>query len=247
MEYALDGLSGIRMLKDAVNDQDDFDIVLLDWKMPDMDGIETAKEIRKDLPPETLIIILTAYDYSNIEEEALKAGVDGFISKPFFIANLQKTIENLDKPEVIEEKEVISLEGLNILAAEDNELNAEILTEILHLNGAEVTIEPNGLDLVNKFKKAEVNKYDLILMDIQMPVMDGNTAAYEIRKLVNDSSLSLDKREESKNIPIIAMTANAFTDDVQKAFEAGMNAHIAKPLDIKVLKETINNLKKSGE
>jgi len=253
MEYALSGEMSIHMLTNAAAEEDDFDVVLLDWKMPGMDGVETARAIRRVLPPEVLIIILTAYDYSAIEEEARAAGVDGFMSKPFFIQSFEKAIQDTGRigeeteeaSEEHEEREAASADiaGLNILAAEDNELNAEILVEVMRLNGAEVTVEPNGEEVVKRFAHAAAGEFDLILMDVQMPVMNGYEATRAIRAIAGDTEFAEDKRREAAAIPIIAMTANAFSDDVQQALLSGMNAHVAKPLDVASLRKTIAGLR----
>jgi len=292
MAYALDGATSVAMLEDAHEECDDFNMVLLDWQMPVMDGVETARRIREKLPPDVLIIILTAYDYSSIEAEALAAGVDGFMSKPFFLQGLERTVLDIQLARSlsavgarasnagveplsdegqesvntglfaasndgaatmneggkaaemgVHEKEELNLEGLNILAAEDNDLNAEILKEILQLNGAKVTIEPDGEKIVMAFRNAAPGAYDLILMDIQMPVMNGYEAASAIRSLAEAATLDEAKKAEAKNIPIIAMTANAFTDDVQHALASGMNAHIAKPLDFEKLKKILAEMR----
>ena len=261
MEYALSGADGLVMLERAHAQTDDFGIVLLDWKMPGMDGVQTARQIRKNLPPEVLIIILTAYDYSEIEEEARAAGVDGFMSKPFFVGALKSAVKGVDS---YEEKEAsaevtvevsdqkaktdTSLSGLNILAAEDNELNAEILSEILRINGAAVTVEPDGKRAVDRFMSSEPGTYDLLLLDIQMPVMNGYEAARAIRRACRDEKedISEEKCAEAETIPIIAMTANAFADDIQNALAAGMDAHVAKPIDIEVFKKTIANVSKKA-
>jgi len=252
LEYALSGEAGVRMLESAHGKQDDFDVVLLDWKMPGMDGVETARQIRATLPPEVLIIILTAYDYSSIEEEAKAAGVDGFVQKPFFIQGFEQAVRDSDTFREMKSASIeidsgvaeveYSLEGLKILAAEDNELNAEILREILKMNGADVVIEPDGQKAFENFKNSPVGTYDLILMDIQMPVMNGYEAAEAIRDLSEDEETGGDKRAEAGNIAIVAMTANAFADDIQNALNAGMNAHIAKPIDISVFKRTIGKM-----
>ena len=238
-ELALDGETAISMLEDARGSGDDFDIVLLDWIMPGMDGVDCARRIRQFLPPEVLIVILTAYDYSVIEEEALAAGVDGFIPKPFFVSGLRYAIEQIqagkgeapvqaekDDDEAVES----ALEGLNILAAEDNMLNAELLREVLKSCGATVDIEPDGKAAVERFTASDEGTYDLVLMDIQMPVMDGHEASRQIRAL---------DRADAHEVPIVAMTANAFVEDVQRALDAGMDAHVPKPLDIELLKRTV--------
>ena len=253
MDYALDGATSVKMLEDAHNAFDDYHIVLLDWKMPGMDGVDTARAIRRKLPPDVLIIILTAYDYSEIEAEARAAGVDGFMTKPFFMQGLERVVRETknytDEEDVTphethheEEDAGANLSGLNVLAAEDNELNAEILIDLMDLHDITVTVEENGQDVLHHFRNAAPHTYDLILMDIQMPVMNGYDATRAIRALADDESLSDEKRAEARDIPIIAMTANAFSDDVQNALEAGMNAHVAKPLDIDVLKKTLNKI-----
>lgn len=256
MEYALDGRTSVDMLSTAHDEKDDFDIVLLDWQMPGMDGIETAREIRKILPPDVLIIILTAYDYSEIEVEARKAGVDGFMSKPFFTQELARAIMGTERyaedtgaevdievqQESDDELPEDSMAGLSVLAAEDNELNAEILTELMNIAGATVTVVPDGGAAVERFMTSEVGEFDIILMDVQMPVMNGYEATRAIRALAEDVSLSTEKIEEALSIPIIAMTANAFSDDVQNSIESGMNAHVSKPLDMKVMRRTIHEV-----
>jgi len=256
--YALDGATSVRMLSEAAEEKDDYDIVLLDWKMPGMDGVETARAIRQTLPDDVLIIILTAYDYSAIEDEARKAGVDGFISKPFFVQSLERAIEESGRlGEEAQQREAVQaavededadITGMNILAAEDNELNAEILTEIMKMNGVTVTIAPNGREVCKVFADAPENFYDLILMDVQMPEMNGYEATMAIRAMADEEGkeLSEEKRKEAKQIPIIAMTANAFSDDVQHALDAGMNAHVAKPVDVETLKKTISRIRKTG-
>jgi|GEM_PF-340898 len=243
MEYALSGQNAIDKLKKAVEDMDEFHLVLLDWKMPDMDGVETTRAIRKFLPEDTLIIILTAYDYSEIEEEARAAGVNGFMTKPFFAYGLEQAVLS-GKPSLTASSEKSDhvpsdIEGLSILAAEDNEMNAEILKELLTMNGADLVIEENGRRVVKAFRESEVGTYDCILMDIRMPVMNGYNASRAIRALANQEGIDPDKQKEAREIPIIAMTANAFSTDVKQSFEAGMNGHVAKPLDMQVLTNAI--------
>lgn len=252
LDTAQGGEEALVMLVSAHEAERDYNIVLLDWKMPGMDGIETARRIRLELPADIHIIILTAYDYGVIEDEARAAGVDGFLQKPFFASGLQRLLDDLevddedmrltdtgktmtDKGDVTEN----SLDGLNILAAEDNALNAEVLTEILKANGACTTIAADGGKLLEQFLNSEAGTYDLILMDVQMPVMNGYETIEAVRKLGNDASVASEKRKEAAGIPIVAMTADAFNEDVQKALLSGMNAHIAKPLDIDVFKATL--------
>ncbi|MBR0125856.1 MAG: response regulator [Treponema sp.] len=216
-----------------------FDIVLLDLLMPDIDGLETARRIRKMLPPGILIFLFTSYDFSQVEKDAKAAGVDGFIPKPFFMTALKAAITKIEEERNAkdEQKEESVLSGLNFLAAEDNKINSELLAEILSVNGAKVKITENGKELVEAFKSSAPGSYDMILTDIQMPVMNGYDAARAIRNLGDDVTLSDEKRREARNIPLVAMTANAFNEDVQNALRAGMNAHTAKPLSIENFKK----------
>ncbi|MBR3550325.1 MAG: response regulator [Treponema sp.] len=232
-----------------------FDMVLLDLLMPDIDGLETARRIRAALPPGILIFLFTSYDFSQIEKDARAAGVDGFIPKPFFMTALKAAITKIeeernakepsaDKGAKDEQKEESVLSGLNFLAAEDNKINSELLAEILSVNGAKVKITENGKELVEAFKSSAPGSYDMILTDIQMPVMNGYDAARAIRNLGDDVTLSDEKRREARNIPLVAMTANAFNEDVQNALRAGMNAHTAKPLSIENFKKVTKKLLK---
>jgi len=251
VESALGGSEALAMLEEAREGGDDFDIVVLDWVMPEMDGLETARRIRESLRDDVVIIILTAFDYDAIEAEAREVGVDGFMGKPFFTSALQSAIGALGgrfadaaegtggEGDPSQDERSVSLEGLSFLAAEDNALNAEILSEILATNGAEVKVVPDGGEVVTAFRGAPAGAYDAILMDIQMPVMDGYEATREIRGVATEESEAAEKRDEAAHIPIVAMTANAFSEDVQHALAAGMDAHVAKPLDVDVLKRTI--------
>ena len=203
-----------------------YHIVLLDWKMPDMDGLQTMKEIRKQVGDQIPILIISAYDWSDIEDEALAAGASGFISKPLFKSNLflglsrfmlDETEENVQK-----EQKQKSFIGKRILLAEDNDLNWEIAEDILSEAGFELERAENGQICVDMFQKSELGYYDIILMDIRMPVMNGYDAAKTIRAL----------QRKDINLPIIAMTADAFSDDIQRALESGMNEHVSKPIDV---------------
>ncbi|MBR5508576.1 MAG: response regulator [Lachnospiraceae bacterium] len=211
-----------------------YDLVVLDYKMPGITGVEIAHHIEDALGADAPDMVLFAYDWSEIEEEAMAAGISGFLPKPFFISNFRSLIRTMKghESEEISENE-ISLSGLRFLAAEDNELNAEILQELLDIEGASCELAENGEMAVEMFRKSEPGYYDLILMDVQMPVMDGYTAAKMIRAC---------DHADAKNIPIAAMTANAFEEDVRRALNAGMNAHIAKPVDMNLLKETVMEL-----
>ena len=232
-----------------------FDIVLLDLLMPDIDGLETARRIREMLPPGILIFLFTSYDFSQVEKDAKAAGVDGFLPKPFFMTTLKAAITKIeeernakgpsaDKGAKDEQKEESVLSGISFLAAEDNKINSELLMEILNVNGAKVKIVVNGKELLEEFKSSAPGSYDMILTDIQMPVMNGYDAARAIRNLGDDVTLSDEQRREARNIPLVAMTANAFNEDVQNALRAGMNAHTAKPLSIENFKKVTKKLLK---
>lgn len=228
-DWSLDGRSAVEMVEKHHEKHDDYQLVLIDWKMPDMDGIQTTREIRKHLGADVPILIISAYDWSDIEEEALEAGAHGFISKPLFKTSLYTGLrrfadEGADTQEH-QEEHVQDFSGKRILLAEDNDLNWEIAYEILSSAGFELERAENGKICVEKFEKSEEGAYDLILMDIRMPVMDGYEAAKAIRAL---------ERSDAK-LPIIAMTADAFSEDIQRCLDCGMNAHIAKPIDVKKL------------
>lgn len=226
-EWALSGKMAIEMVKKRHQEDNDYQIVLLDWKMPDMDGLETMREIRKQVGDNIPILIISAYDWSDIEEEALKAGASGFISKPLFKSNLYLGLSSFmlekDTEELNQKEKEQSFTGKRILLAEDNDLNWEIAEDILSEAGFELERAENGQICVEKFKNSEVGYYDVILMDIRMPVMSGYDAAKEIRAM---------KERADVNLPIIAMTADAFSEDIQHSLECGMNEHISKPIDV---------------
>ena len=233
IEYALRGQEAVRMAERAREEGRGFDFVLIDWQMPDMDGIETASHIRKIVSSQVPIMILTAYDIERLEEEGIRAGVDGFLQKPFFLSNFKMVVNHLkvrNNPEQAPEERDDVLKGMNILAAEDIELNAEILMELLKMAGADCDWACNGQEALEKFEKSAPGQYDMILMDVQMPVMDGYEATSAIRNC---------SHPQAGTVPIIAMTANAFSEDVKKALDAGMNAHLAKPIDMERLKEVV--------
>lgn len=231
-DWALGGREALRMIEECYKKHNDYQVVLLDWKMPDMDGLQTTKEIRKIVGDDIPIFIISAYDWSDIEEEARAAGIKGFISKPLFKSNLylglSRYLEDTEEAEEVKQ-ETHDFTGCKILLAEDNELNWEIAEDILTEAGFKVEWAENGKICVEKFKQSEVGFYDLILMDIRMPVMTGYEAAKEIRALSRSDA----------DLPIIAMTADAFAEDIQKSLESGMNEHIAKPIDIGKLMKTL--------
>ncbi len=197
--------------------------------MPDMNGIETVRRIRREVGDEAPIIILSAYDWADIEDEAKEAGVTDFISKPLFPSDLRRVLMKACGELVDEEPELEidkKFSNIRLLLVEDNELNLEIAQEILQDNGFTVELAHNGEEAVEAVKNAEPEHYDAVLMDIQMPVMDGYEATRLIRGL-DDSARA--------NVPIIAMTANAFEEDRQNAEKAGMNGHVSKPIDVNIL------------
>lgn len=232
-EWALDGHKAVEMVEKRHQESRDYEIVLLDWKMPGMDGLETAREIRKHLGDNVPILIISAYDWSDIEEEAREAGAHGFISKPLFKSNLYLGLNRYMNGEIEQKQEVIKQEeefvGKRILLAEDNDLNWEIAEDILSEEGFELERAENGKICVEMFEAAEVGYYDLVLMDIRMPVMTG----YEATKLIRAES------RPDAGLPIIAMTADAFSDDIQHCMECGMDAHVAKPIDVDRLRQIL--------
>lgn len=233
MQLATEGRTAVAMAERAVRDGRCFDLILLDWKMPEMDGIETARRIRRVVPKHIPIMILTAYDWSEIEEEAREAGIDGFLPKPFFMTNFKQTVEHIAEEggsQTGEEQTESSLAGKHFLAAEDNEINAEILAELLGTMGATMELARNGEEAVELFEQSEPGHFDAVFMDVQMPVMDGYEATRRIRR---------SGHPEAESMVIIAMTANAFAEDVQAALAAGMDAHTAKPVDMGALERVL--------
>ncbi len=220
----------------AKEQEDVYAVYIIDWLMPDMNGIEVTRRIRGMIGDETPVILLTAYDWSDIEEEAKEAGVTTFCSKPVFLSELRKVLESpylICGTEDADSEPGFSFEGKRILLVEDNELNQEIAVEILTETGFEVDVADDGAGAVKKLSEEAPDRYDLVLMDIQMPVMNGYEATRRIRK-AKDPQLS--------HIPIIAMTANAFDEDRRAALDAGMNGHIAKPIDIPKFLELLQEI-----
>ena len=221
----------------AVSDCKDYRVVILDWKMPDMDGIEAARQIRAKLGDEVPILMISAYDWSDIEDEAKAVGINGFISKPLFRSKLYNKLNELlgnEKAQSEQDDEASDIAGMKILVAEDNDVNWEIISMLLEMHGVETERAENGQLAVERIGKAHQGDFDLIFMDIQMPVMNGIEATKAIRKL-NDPWAS--------GIPIIAMTADAFSENVAECMAAGMNGHIAKPVDMKVVLKEIKRIK----
>ena len=237
-EWTLSGKEAVLRTRQAVMRRDNYSVYIIDWLMPDLNGIEVARRIRKETGEDVPIIVLTAYDLSDIEDEARDAGVTAFCSKPLFMSELRTCLNSIvstDKdPQSREEQQTQSKHHSGrILLAEDNELNQEIAAAILTEAGFTVEIASNGQLAVDMLSASEPGYYQLILMDVQMPVMDGYTATRTIRALPN---------RQLASIPILAMTANAFEEDRRDALQAGMNGHIAKPINIKKLLSTLDQI-----
>ena len=234
-KWVQSGAEAVNEVKKLHDINEYYDVCLIDLKMPGMDGVETAEKIRSVVGHDTLIIIITAYDYAGIEAKAREAGVNSFLSKPFFASSLYNTLLEVtgsknEMPKVEAKTNAYDFSGHRLLLAEDNPLNLEIAVEILKMTGAEVESAVDGNQTLECFLKSEKGYYDAILMDIQMPIMDG----YESARAIRSSS-----HPQAETIPIIAMTANAFDEDVAAALESGMDAHIAKPVDADVLYKTL--------
>ena len=223
-DWTLDAESALEMVEKRRSDP--YQVILLDWKLPGMDGITTARELRHRYGNDIPILLISAYDWSEIEEDAKAAGVTGFISKPLFKSTLfyglKSFTETMEAPGG--KKEEPALAGRRVLLAEDNDLNWEIAEELLSAEGLELEWAENGQICVDMFRASQPGYYDAILMDLRMPVMTGYEATEAIRKL---------DRPDAGTIPIIAMTADAFAEDVKKCLDAGMNAHVAKPIDVR--------------
>ncbi len=235
-EWTLSGKEAVLRTRQAVSRGAGYSVYIVDWMLPDMNGVEVTRRIRKETGEDTPIIVLTAYDWADIEEEAREAGVTAFCSKPLFLSELRSclnSIVNTSDEDEREEDKGVSFEAGRILLAEDNELNQEIAVEILGDAGFTTEVAPNGRIAVDMLKKSRPGYYQVVLMDVQMPVMNGYEAVKEIRKLENKKLAS---------IPVLAMTANAFEEDKQEALRCGMNDHIAKPIDVKVLFETLKKV-----
>lgn len=235
VHWVLSGEEAVRRVLAMRDSDDNYDVCFIDWKMPGMDGAETARRIREKVGPDTLIIIISAYDWAPIEQEARKAGVDAFIAKPFFASTLYNTLLSATHrlvqsgsatPPPAPDKQQHNFTGKHILLVEDNEFNREVAQEFLEMTGATVACAVNGKEALEMFTGSAPGTYDIILMDVQMPVMDGYAATRAIRA---------SDHPEAKRVPILAMTANAFNEDVAAAMEAGMNGHIAKPIDVDIL------------
>lgn len=234
-EWVLSGEQAVERVISSYEENRGFDVCFIDWKMPDMDGIETTRRIRQKVGWTTPIIIISGYDWSEIEQEARAAGANAFISKPLFQSSIYNVLVNVTngafgRPEIKADGMISPLHGRRLLLAEDNSLNMEIAATLLEMNGAAVESVENGQEAVNRFLSVAPGYFDAILMDVQMPVMDGCEATRQIRSC---------GRPDAAQIPIIATTANAFSEDVSTVLAAGMNAHISKPIDIQQLCATL--------
>ena len=233
-EKALSGAEGLQMAKVRHARRDPYDLILVDWRMPDMDGVETTRQIRAAVGSETPVIILTSYNWDDIADEAKSAGVDTFVAKPLFAEKvLDEFRAAFRKKNAKLVRETADLKGRRILLAEDVSVNAEIMIMVLSMREMEVDHAENGRIAVEKFEEHEEGYYDAILMDMRMPEMDGLEATRRIRAM---------SRADAKSIPIIALTANAFDEDVQHSMQAGLNAHLSKPVEPDVLFETLEGL-----
>lgn len=232
-EVAEDGEQALTMLSEAAAKGRGYDICFVDWKMPGMNGIDVTRKIREMFDPETVIIIVSAYDLAEVEDEAREAGANMFVTKPMFQSTVFNLLMSLSGGKYIKQavvEEPYDFTGKRVLLAEDNALNREIAVELLHMVNMEVDTAENGEEAVAVFEKSEPGTYQGILMDVQMPVLDGYGATRQIREL---------NHPQAGTIPIWAMTANVFNEDIAAALSAGMNGHIAKPIDTAVLYRTL--------
>ena len=240
-DHAGSALEALGMITQRHEAGRDYSVVILDWKMPDIDGIEAIHRIRTELDSSTPILLISAYDWSDIEEMAKEAGANGFVSKPLFRSRLYDKINELlgtEAKSVEPENDYSDLQGMNILIAEDNDINWEIISAMLGMFGITTERAENGRVCVDKMKQAAEGSYALVFMDIQMPEMNGLEATRNIRALDNPWASS---------IPIIAMTADAFSENVTECLNAGMNGHIAKPVDIKLVIKEIRRIREEGK
>ena len=234
VDYSTDGGTAVRIMRESREAGRPYDLILLDWKMPGLNGLETARLIRKNYSEKVPILLLTAYDWSEIEQEAKEIGVTHFMPKPFFLSTFKDAIQRvMGSQKSAEDRRSDVVRGRHILVVDDIEVNRIILVKILGTLGASCDTAGNGQEAVEKFESSQPGTYDLILMDVQMPVMDGYAATRAIRASGHPSA---------GTVPVIAMTANAFVDDVRDAIESGMDAHIAKPVQVDKLKSTIQQV-----
>ena len=240
-EQASNGLEALGMIKHREQTGKNYDIVIIDLKMPDVDGIETIRRIRSEVKSNVPILLISAYSWSDVEQEAKEAGVNGFLSKPLFRSTLYDRISEILGTETKSsepENDYSDLEGMNILVAEDNDINWEIISTLLSMYGITTERAENGRVCLEKIKSAAQGQYSLIFMDIQMPEMNGLDATKAIRALDDPWASS---------IPIVAMTADAFSENVTECLKAGMNGHLAKPIDIKLVIKVIQKIREESK
>lgn len=242
VQYALSGAQAVHMAEVAHRNNEDYQLAIIDWIMPNMNGIETAARIRETICSDLPIIMLSAYDWSEVKQEARAAGIDEFMSKPLFKGTLYKkltewnqrrTFDGASTLELTMDSQARSLSGRRFLLVDDNELNREIARELLIMHGADIEEAPDGAQALEAFIRHPVNYYDVILMDLQMPVMNGYEAAGAIRAL---------DRPDASHVLILAVTADAFAEDIKRTKQAGMNAHITKPIDFEQLETLLEKL-----
>ena len=235
-EWTTSGKEAVYHAKSAYEEGEPYHTYIIDWQMPEISGIETARRIRSVVGAEVPIIILTAYDWADIEEEAREVGITAFCAKPLFMSDLKSALlaaNNIGDKKKLDAEVAwtqIDYSGKRLLLVEDNELNREIAEVILEEAGFMIESAPDGTDAVAMIEKSSEGYYDAVLMDVQMPVMNGYEATKAIRAM---------HRKDAKNLPIIAMTANAMEEDKEAALKSGMNAHIAKPLDVELLMKVL--------
>ncbi|SDB25009.1 response regulator [Butyrivibrio sp. INlla16] len=234
VETVRSGQEAIDLVKVHKGRMEPYNLIIVDWKMPEMDGLETTRQIREIIGDDSAIIMLTAYSWDEIHSEATDAGVDSFISKPLFAGSLLDEFRNALKKkrlQIMEKPKKADLTGRRILLAEDVDVNAQIMIKVLKMKEMETELAVNGKIAVKMFESHHENYYDAILMDMRMPEMNGLEATAAIRAM---------GRADSKSIPIIALTANAFDEDVQQSLQAGLNAHLSKPVQPEVLFDTLS-------
>ena len=237
VEQAGGGLEALGMIEHKLQSGKGYNVIIVDWKMPEIDGLETIRRIRSEIDASVPILLISAYDWSDIEDEAKAAGASGFVTKPLFRSTLYDKINDLigkESGSTEPEDDYSDLQGLHILVAEDNDINWEIISAMLSMFGITSERAENGRICVDMMRTAEDDRYTLIFMDVQMPEMNGLDATRAIRKLENPRAVS---------IPIVAMTADAFSENITECLDAGMNGHIAKPVDIKLVIKEIRRIK----
>lgn len=237
-DWASSGQQAVVKVVNAHDTKEDYYVILVDWKMPDMDGVETIRLLRKIVGPDIPIIIVTAYEWEEIETTARNAGADAFISKPLFRSSLYEKLVEIKEQYSLVDKKPVDLSGLKILLVDDHPVNQMVAQRLFEGKNAAVQIASNGKEAVDLFEASKPGDIDVIFMDIQMPIMDG----YKASKAIRTSSHPC-----AATIPIIAMTANVFTEDITAALAAGMNAHIAKPIDLTTVIQTLEDVRKSSE